>query len=330
MSQNKKLNIVFAGTPEFSVPALQALLNGPHRVQAVLTQPDKPAGRGRSLRASAVKQAAQAAAVPVWQPHSLRDDDWQRKLAELKPDLMVVVAYGLILPQAVLDIPRYGCWNIHASLLPRWRGAAPIQRAILAGDNETGVCIMQMDAGLDTGPVYHRVATPIGSHETAGQLHDRLAPMGARALDYCLQQLATDALPEPQPQPETGVTYAHKISTEEAVIDWHNSAAAIARQVRAFNPWPGARGQLAGDSVKIWQARPVPNDSHAHPAQPGEIVEVSKNRLLVACGQGALSIEAIQLPGKRRMAIADFLNAHGPRLAAVQVAAAVETPADQA
>ncbi len=316
MTTAQPLNIVFAGTPDFSVPPLRRLIDGPHTVQAVLTQPDKPAGRGRTLRQSPVKQAALDAGIPVWQPETLRDAHWQQRLAELKPDLMVVVAYGLILPQAVLDIPRHGCWNIHASLLPRWRGAAPIQRAILAGDQETGVCIMRMEAGLDTGPVYRRKITPIHPQDTAGDLHDRLSLLGAEALDECLHGLTTNTLPAPEPQDENGVTYAHKITTDEAVIDWQQPAAAIVRQINAFNPWPGARGDIAGQPHKIWRARALDDSPAETPVVPGSIRRVDKQALEIQCGQGVLAIDEIQHPGKRRLPIADYLNAHAERLAA--------------
>lgn len=310
---NKTLNIVFAGTPDFSVPPLQTLIDSPHHVLAVLTQPDKPAGRGRKLRQSPVKTAAAEAGIPVWQPQSLKDPEWQQQLVELNPDLMVVVAYGLILPQAVLDIPRHGCWNIHASLLPRWRGAAPIQRAILAGDTETGVCIMRMEAGLDTGPVYLKKTTPITSTDTAGDLHDRLSVMGAEALGECLRQLATGTLPEPAPQHTDGVTYAHKITTNEAIIDWRQPAEAIVRQINAFNPWPGARGDIAGQTHKIWQARHLPAEDIPG-ATPGHIARADKNHLHIHCGEGLLAIDEIQSPGKRRLPVAEYLKANASRL----------------
>ncbi len=310
------LKIIFAGTPDFSVPALKALMNGPHTIQAVLTQPDKPAGRGRKLRQSPVKATAQEAGIPVWQPAHLRDADWQLRLAELQPDLMVVVAYGLILPQAVLDIPRHGCWNIHASLLPRWRGAAPIQRAILAGDKQTGVCIMHMDAGLDTGAVYHHKATAIHPLETAGELHDRLAVMGADALGECLQQLVAGRLPAPRPQDESGIIYAHKIRPEEAIIDWRQPAETIVRQIRAFNPWPGARGEIADQTHKIWRAHTLPDESDTTKPVPGNIRRVDKKTLEIQCGEGALAVDEIQQAGKRRLSIGDYLNAHAQRLKA--------------
>jgi len=325
MTTGQPLKIVFAGTPDFAVPPLRRLITGPHSVQAVLTQPDKPAGRGRKLRQSPVKQVAQQADIPVWQPASLRDAEWQQRLAELKPDLMVVVAYGLILPQAVLDIPRHGCWNIHASLLPRWRGAAPIQRAILAGDRHTGVCIMRMEAGLDTGPVYRRKTTPINPQDTAGNLHDRLSVMGAEALEECLHRLAGGTLPDPVPQDEHGVTYAHKITTEEALIDWQQPATAIVRQINAFNPWPGARAEIAGQTCKIWRAHAL-DEAPAKPEQtPGSIRHVDKQTLHIQCGEGVLAIDEIQQAGKRRLPIGDYLNAHSQRLADAK-ASGSETP----
>lgn len=230
------MRIVFAGTPEFAVPSLRAAA-AKDEVVAVLTQPDRPAGRGRAPTPSAVKQEALRLGLPVQQPERLRDPQVQAWLRALAPDLMVVVAYGLLLPQAVLDIPVYGCWNVHASLLPRWRGAAPIQRAIEAGDRETGVCLMQMEKGLDTGPVLLSQAIPIGPDETAGELHDRLAELGARVLADGLGLLRAGLRPQPQPQPDTGATYAHKLDKHEARLDWTQPAQVLANKVRAFQPW---------------------------------------------------------------------------------------------
>jgi len=300
------LRIVFAGTPEFSVPALQALHDAGHAIVAVYTQPDRPAGRGRALAASAVKQRALELGLHVEQPPTLKTVEAQARLASFAPDLMVVVAYGLILPQAVLDIPRLGCLNIHGSLLPRWRGAAPIQRAVLAGDERTGVSIMLMDAGLDTGPELLRRELAIGPHETAGELHDRLAPLGAQAIVDAVRGWAEGAL-QAQPQPATGATYASKITKEEARIDWSQPAAAIARQVRAFNPWPVAETKLGDEQVRIWEARPA-IDFGAAAAAPGTVVHAEDGRLLVATGDGALDVLTLQFPGRKPLKARDILN----------------------
>jgi len=244
------MKIVFAGTPEFAVSSLRAAARH-HEVVAVYTQPDRPAGRGRGLAPSPVKLEAIARGIPVFQPESLKTPEAQQQLRDLAPDLMVVVAYGLILPKAVLTIPTHGCWNVHASLLPRWRGAAPIQRAIQAGDAETGVCLMQMEAGLDTGPVLLKQHIAIGANDTGGQLHDRLAELGAQVLSDGLGLLRAGIKPIAQPQPEAGVTYAHKLDKAEARLDWAQDAHALARTVRAFNPWPIAEAMLAGERVRI-------------------------------------------------------------------------------
>ena len=299
------LRIVFAGTPDFSVPPLQALLGSSHQVVAVYTQPDRPAGRGRKLAASPVKQAAVEAGVPVHQPPSLKDDTAVEELAALKPDLMIVVAYGLLLPQRVLDIPRLGCVNIHASLLPRWRGAAPIQRAILAGDRSTGVAIMRMEAGLDTGPVYLMRETEIGPRETGGALHDRLSMLGAEALTDALPGIAAGTLP-PVPQDDAGAVYAKKIEKAEGEIDWRAPAHAIDRQIRAFNPWPVAFTTHEGQPLRIWEAEPLPSTA---PGTPGLVVAEGRDGIDVATGDGWLRISLIQAPGKRPMSAAEFLNA---------------------
>lgn len=297
------MKLVFAGTPEFSVAPLQTLIDSGHTVVAVYTQPDRPAGRGRKLSPSPVKQLAASAGLAVRQPDSLRDPQAQAELAALAPDLMVVVAYGLLLPQAVLDIPRLGCVNIHASLLPRWRGAAPIQRAILAGDTETGVGLMQMEKGLDTGPVLAEARCPIAPDDTASTLHDRLSELGARLLAGNLDALLAGQLTA-APQSEAGATYARKLDKAEAGIDWQQDAAAIDRQIRAFNPWPVAQTRLNGEVLRIHAARPV-----AASGEAGRILEAGRDGITVACGQGGLRLTEIQLPGKRRTAAADLANA---------------------
>jgi methionyl-tRNA formyltransferase len=299
------LRIVFAGTPEFSVPPLRALLAADYQVVGVYTQPDRPAGRGRKLAPSPVKAEAVAAGIPVFQPLSLKDADAQRELAALEPDLMVVVAYGLLLPQAVLDIPRLGCVNIHASLLPRWRGAAPIQRAILAGDSETGVDIMRMEAGLDTGPVYLEKRLAIEPGDTGGSLHDKLAKLGAEALMAALPGIADGSLP-PQPQDDSQSCYAKKLDKAEAEIDWRRPAAEIARQVRAFNPWPVAQTRFEDAILRIWNASPVKGEA----ANPGMVMSAGRQGIEVATGDGLLRITRLQMPGKKPVSAADFINAY--------------------
>jgi len=296
------MRLVFAGTPEFAVPALDALAAAGHAIPAVLTRPDRPAGRGLAASASPVKQAAQRGGLPVLQPVTLKDAAVQARLVELAPDAMVIVAYGLILPQAVLDVPRLGALNVHASLLPRWRGAAPIQRALLAGDRVTGVCIMRMDAGLDTGPVLLRNELPITPQDTAGTLHDKLASLGARLIVAALDGLASGAL-RPTPQPTEGVTYAAKIEKHETRLDWSRSASEVERQVRAFNPAPGAGARMRGAELKLWRATVV----EARGA-PGAVLAAGADGISVACGDGALRLEELQRAGGRRLPAAAFLR----------------------
>ncbi|MCF3495760.1 MULTISPECIES: methionyl-tRNA formyltransferase [Stenotrophomonas maltophilia group] len=299
------MRIVFAGTPEFAVSSLRAAARH-HEVVAVYTQPDRPAGRGRGLAPSPVKLEAVARGIPVYQPESLKDEAAQQQLRDLQPDLMVVVAYGLILPKAVLAIPTHGCWNVHASLLPRWRGAAPIQRAIQAGDAKTGVCLMQMEAGLDTGPVLLHQELPIAATDTGGQLHDKLAELGAQVLSDGLGLLRAGIKPIARPQPEQGVTYAHKLDKAEARLDWAQRADVLARTVRAFNPWPIAEATLAGERVRIHGA--VALDA-AHGQAPGTVLAASRDGIDIACGQGALRLRTLQREGGKAITAADYLNA---------------------
>ena len=300
------LRLVFAGTPEFAVPHLRACLAENVEIAAVYTQPDRPAGRGRALAASPVKLAALDAGLVVEQPESLKSAAVQAHLRELSPDLLVVVAYGLILPRAVLAIPRLGCWNVHASLLPRWRGAAPIQRALLAGDAQTGVCLMRMAAGLDTGPVMLRREIDIAADDTGGSLHDKLAALGTQVLGEGLRRtLAGEILPV-QAQPDAGVTYAHKLEKSEARLDWNDSAIALERKVRAFDPWPVAEAELGGEQVRVRVAQALPGGG----ANPGTVVAASKQGIDVVCGAGVLRIARLQRAGGRVVTAADYLNAH--------------------
>ncbi len=306
------MRVVFAGTPEFARAALERLNASGVAIALVLSQPDRPAGRGMKLQPSPVKRFAVDHGIAVMQPRSLRldgkyPDDAQAARAALeaaRPDLMVVAAYGLILPQWVLQLPRLGCLNIHASLLPRWRGAAPIHRAIEAGDTETGVTIMQMDAGLDTGDMLLVERVPIARDDTTATLHDKLAALGARLIVEAVELAACGGL-KPVPQPAEGVTYAHKIEKAEAAIDWTQPAEVIARRVRAFDPFPGATTMVAGEPVKVWRCQPEPGDV---PAQPGTVVAADGAGIVVACGAGALRLTTLQRPGGKRLPAADFLR----------------------
>ena len=292
------MKLIFAGTPEFAAQSLRAILSTENQVVLVLTQPNRPAGRGMVLQPSAVKQVACEHGIEVFQPPTLRDPAAQARLAAVGADAMVVAAYGLILPQTVLDQPRHGCINIHASLLPRWRGAAPIQRAIQAGDTETGVSIMQMEAGLDTGPVLLREALPITEGDTAASLHDRLAELGARLIVDALRNLPLT----PCPQPSDGVTYAAKIDKAESMLDWRLPALQLSRQVRAFNPFPGTLAYLDGTSMKIWKAVPDANGG-----VPGTVLSANKDGIVVACGEGALRLCELQKAGGKRLEAGQFL-----------------------
>jgi len=299
------MRIVFCGTPEFSVAPLEKLLANDYDVVGVYTQPDKGVGRGRKIQFSAVKQSAASHGIDVFQPVNFKNEEDVEQLRQLNADLMVVVAYGLILPQKVLDIPTYGCWNIHASLLPRWRGAAPIHRALLAGDKTTGVGIMQMEAGLDTGPVFIQHECQIAKNETASQLHDKLAIMGAHALVECLECLKKDLLPEPMIQNLDAMTYAKKLDKSESKIAWDEKACVLDRKIRAFNPWPGVVAEINGDDFKLWQAEFIDSESSI---DAGSIAKADKNSLIIQCQDKQLSILEIQKPGKKRMPVAQFMQ----------------------
>ena len=313
------MRVAFAGTPEFALPALAAL-SARHTLVGVLTQPDRPRGRGRQLAPSAVKSAAEALGVPVAQPDTLKDESARATLGAWAPEVLVVVAYGLLLPREILALPRFGCLNIHASLLPRWRGAAPVQRAILAGDAETGVSIMQMEAGLDTGAVFLEHRRPIGARDTAAVLLKELAGLGASALIEVLEALPRGLAPTPQP--ESGATYAPKIGKAEALIDWHQGVEAIDRRIRAFNPWPVAETRLNGEALRVLEAIPQQSASNMllkvdRSPDPGSIVSVRGDSILVQCGTGVLGLTRLQRPGRRPVSARDF--AHGQPLEGVRL-----------
>ena len=301
------LRLLFAGTPDFAVPALNALLATGQTPLAVLTQPDRGVGRGRKVRPGPVKQRATSAGIEVLQPERLRDQALAPTLNDLQPDLLITAAYGLILPRWLLQLPRYGCWNLHASLLPRWRGASPIQQAVLHGDAETGVSLMQMEPGLDTGPVFGQVRTPIGADEDAGTLHDRLADLAADLLLTTLRQLEAGQLPPAEPQDDDQVTHAPLLSKADAQLDWTRPAEDLARAVRAFNPWPVAWADVEGLQLRIFRARPGrPVD-----VGPGLVArgQGDGNALVIGCGHGSLEILELQAPGRRRLSASDWLNA---------------------
>jgi methionyl-tRNA formyltransferase len=298
------MKIIYAGTPDFAVPALQALIHSGHQVVAVYTQPDRPAGRGRKMQFGPVKQVAVDAAIPVEQPPSLKDQDAQEILAAYQADVMVVAAYGLMLPQAVLDMPTYGCLNIHGSLLPRWRGAAPIQRAIQAGDAETGVTIMQMALGLDTGDMLYKTICPISAEDTGQSIHDKLAHDGAAAILTVLDKIQGNSL-SPEKQDESQSCYAHKLSKQEAEIDWSQSAREIDQTIRAFNPWPVAYTRFNGKPLRLFMSS-VLDESSGQAA--GTVLDESADGIKIATGDGVLNLSRLQLPGKKAMEVADFLN----------------------
>jgi methionyl-tRNA formyltransferase len=301
-SHHTPLRLVFAGTPEFAAETLNVLIQSRHEIVAVYTQPDRPAGRGRKLTSSPVKELALQHQLNVFQPDSLKTPEAVEQLRALDADVMVVAAYGLLLPPEVLNVPRFGCLNIHASLLPRWRGAAPIQRAILAGDTKTGITIMQMDKGLDTGAMLLKLNCPITRKDTASSLHDRLAKLGAEAIIIALDQLSTLAT---TPQNDGQATYAGKLTKQEAIIDWQRPAEELDRQVRAFNPWPVAQTSVNGQTLRIWAAQPLTDNANA---TPGTVIACNKQGIDVACGEGVLRITRLQPAGSKPMDVPAFLN----------------------
>lgn len=302
----KKLNVVFAGTPAFGLPTLEAILQSEHHLVAVYTQPDRPAGRGRKLQPSAVKQWALEKNIPVFQPEKLKSAEEHQRLADLKPDVMIVVAYGLLLPQAVLDIPTYGCINVHASILPRWRGASPIQQAILHGDAESGVTIMKMDAGLDTGDSLQISRCALNNDETAASLHDKLSLLAVEPLVQCLNNIE-HCLAQAEKQEDSLATLAPKIQKDEACLNWQQSATQLDRQIRAFNPWPIAYFHLGEERIRVHQAQVI---NKTHEKTPGTVLNISPEGMLVACQEQCLLIHKLQFPGKKPVSVADWLNAH--------------------
>lgn len=313
------LRIIFAGTPDFAASALAELIKSAHQIVAVYTQPDRPAGRGRKLRASPVKNLALKHNIPVLQPDNLKETETQETLRSFNADVMVVAAYGLILPQIVLDIPRLGCLNIHASLLPRWRGAAPIQRAIAAGDKETGITIMQMNAGLDTGDILQFSSCPIAAEESGGSLHDRLAKMGAIAILKTLKDLANNKI-KPIVQDDSLATYAHKLDKKEALIHWQHSALEIERLIRAFNPWPVAYTYFNGKTLRVWQAKVLPlnieTESNLKQTEikPGTVITCDKKGIDIHCGEGVLRLLKLQPSGSKAMDIVAYMNGHAKEI----------------
>jgi methionyl-tRNA formyltransferase len=303
------LNIIFAGTPEFAVPALAALIDAGHQIVMVLTQPDRPAGRGMKLKASPVKVLATQHGLHVFQPATLKDAAVQAQIAQVNADVMIVAAYGLIIPTVILNMPRFGCYNIHASLLPRWRGAAPIHRSILAGDAETGVTIMEVVPALDAGAMVSKGVVPITDADTTQTLHDALSKMGAELMVAAMATLETNATLPATPQDEALVTYAHKLEKAEATIDWHKSAREISRQIRAFNPFPVAQSYLRDEVCRIWMATVDAAHSHSNAVKAGEIISVHDG-VLVACGEGVLHITELQAPGGKRLNAQAFVQGH--------------------
>lgn len=328
------MRIVFAGTPDFAATSLAALLpstanssvSSDVEVVAVYTQPDRPAGRGRKLKPSPVKALAEAHHLPVYQPISLKTPEAQAELAALKPDLMIVVAYGLILPKAVLEIPRLGCINVHASLLPRWRGAAPIQRALIEGDTETGVTLMQMDEGLDTGDMLLKTHCPITATDTSATLHDKLATQGGEALQALLPQLIQGTL-TPTPQVADQATYAAKLSKPEAQLNWRQSATVLDRAIRGYQPWPVAWTQQGDDVIRVWAAQPLAIE---HNAEPGLLLDVEKDGLIVACDSGCLKLTQLQLPNAKQMPVTALLNGHPDRFIPGETRFALPPASDEA
>lgn len=315
------MKIIFAGTPDFAVPALAALIAAGHQIVMVLTQPDRPAGRGMKLKASPVKVLAEQHGLNVFQPETLKDAAVQGQIAAVQADVMIVAAYGLIIPTVILNMPRFGCYNIHASLLPRWRGAAPIHRAILAGDVETGVTIMEVVPALDAGAMVIKGVVPITETDTTQSLHDALAKIGADLMVQAMDSLSEHGVLSSTPQDEALVTYAHKLEKAEATIDWHKSARQISCQIRAFNPFPVAQSYLRGDVCRIWMASVETNDMNVNTAQVGEVISLNEG-VLVACGEGVLRITELQVPGGKRLSAQVFVQGHNLKVGDIFTASA--------